>query len=156
VVFALFDSIVDYDLRGPARPGGCLFRSFVRCRALSRFHDTLRRVRWLKARQHGDVQLLVALEGHSKPVVLDARRRGWRQLEQADPAKAAEWRELYELLREGIARFAAEEQRILEQSAEGVPIERLAQDAGVSPSTLSRRRQQLYATMRDNLKDWQP
>jgi RNA polymerase sigma factor (sigma-70 family) len=156
VVFSLFEAIVDYDLCGPARPGGCLFRSFLRRRALSRFHDTLRRVRWLHARQHGDVQLLVALEGQSKPIVLDARKRGWRQLELADPALAAQWRELYELVREGIARLAAEEQRILEQSAEGVSIEQLAHEAGVSPSTLSRRRDQLYAAMRANLKDWQP
>jgi RNA polymerase sigma factor (sigma-70 family) len=161
-VLAVWEVIVEYDLLAAARarqsgqPGDCYFRSFLKRRALSRFHDTLRRLRWLQSRQHGDVQLLVTLEGQSKPIVLDARRRGWRQLEQADPALAAQQRELYERLCEAIAKLDDEDQRIVEQSADGVSIVRLAADVGVSPRTLYRRRDEAYAKLRIELKDWQP
>jgi hypothetical protein len=162
VVFAVLETIVEFDLLGAARArqsgqaGSCFFRSFLKRRALSRFYNTLERIRRLESRRHGDLQLLVSVEGQSKPIVLDARRRGWRQLEQADPALAAQWRELYERLREAIARLDAIDQQIVEQSAEGDSIVRLADEVGVSPSTLYRRRDELYAYLRADLKDWQP
>jgi RNA polymerase sigma factor (sigma-70 family) len=155
-IFALLQGLVDYDLLEAARPKGCSFRTFVTQRALSHFWNSARRLRWLREHQRGEFELLAAVEGQTHRLGANPGGPGWCQLEARDPALAAQWRELYALLREAIARFNEEEQRLLEQSAESVPLETMAQATGVSPRTIQRRTDRLYGKLRDELKDYLP
>jgi RNA polymerase sigma factor (TIGR02999 family) len=66
VVFALLEAIVDYDLLEASRPGGCSFGTFAGRRALSRFHNWLRRLRWLQALVH-EAYLRLVGKGSEQP-----------------------------------------------------------------------------------------
>jgi RNA polymerase sigma factor (sigma-70 family) len=145
-VFALLEAIVDYNLLESSRAGGCSFRTFLGRRAISRLQNALYRLRWLASRRRDEEALIAALEG--------SQSRWGSQCRDQDPAVAIQWRELYSLLRQAIARFNEEQQRLLEGSAEGVPLEQLATAAGVSRITIIRQRDQLTTQLREQFKDW--
>jgi RNA polymerase sigma factor (sigma-70 family) len=153
-VFALTEAVFDYDLLESARHGGCSFRTFLGRRAVSRFANQMRRLRWLEQHRRGEVELVVALDGRTLRLGSNASGPGWQALERSDPAAAAQWRELYELLRQAIVRFDEQERRILEQTAAGVPLEQQAQQLGVARSTLLRRKDRLRHELTEQFRDW--
>jgi RNA polymerase sigma factor (sigma-70 family) len=152
-VHALLDAVRDYDLVQCAARRGCSFRTFLGRRAINRFQNALKRLRWLETHRRGEKELVAALEKRSRRSAAVSAGPCWLEPEPIDPAQTAQRRELAVQVRQVFATLSPEQQQLWEATAAGTSREELGQQLGVTRRTVHRRQEALSALLGARLKD---